>query len=81
LCFYTNDLPGDTQKIRSRDVRFRTERIKDLPRSGNERCDELATAAILELKQRFTKEQLAASLREFNAKMKAVAEVDLLPLG
>ena len=48
---------------------------------GNERCDELATAAILELKQRFTKEQLAASLREFNAKMKAVAEVDLLPLG
>jgi len=39
--------------------------------AGNERCDELATAAILELKQRCPPAHLAASLREFNARAKA----------
>ena len=48
--------------------------------AGNERCDELATAAITAVKQRHSKEQLAASLREFNASMKP-AMTDLLPLG
>ena len=48
--------------------------------AGNERCDVLATAAILTVKQSHSKEQLAASLREFNASMK-VAMTDLLPLG
>ena len=49
--------------------------------AGNERCDELATAAIAEVKQRHSKEQLAASLREFNASLKVAAEADLLPLS
>jgi ribonuclease HI len=48
--------------------------------AGNERCDELATAAILDVKKRFTKEQLQASLQEFKAGVKAAAEADLLPL-
>lgn len=48
--------------------------------AGNERCDELATAAIAQIKQRHTREQLQASLREFNAGVKAAAEADLLPL-
>jgi ribonuclease HI len=49
--------------------------------AGNERCDELATAAIAAVKQRHSKEQLVASLREFNASQKAAATTDLLPLG
>jgi ribonuclease HI len=47
---------------------------------GNERCDELATVAIAAIKQRHSKEQLAASLREFNESLKAAAQIDLLPL-
>jgi ribonuclease HI len=47
--------------------------------AGNERCDELATAAILELKQRFTKEQLAVSLREFNESVAAAAKAPAVP--
>ena len=49
--------------------------------AGNERCDELATAAIAALKQRHSKEQLAASLREFNESVKTAAATDLLPLS
>lgn len=49
--------------------------------AGNERCDELATAAIAAVKQRHSKEQLAARLREFNASQNAAAAADLLPLG
>ncbi|MDR3458690.1 MAG: ribonuclease HI [Verrucomicrobiae bacterium] len=49
--------------------------------AGNERCDELATAAIAAVKQKHSREQLAESLREFNASMKAAATVDWLPLG
>lgn len=49
--------------------------------AGNERCDELATAAIATVKQRHSKEQLVASLREFNASQKAAATTDLLPFG
>ncbi len=49
--------------------------------AGNERCDELATAAIAAVKQRHSRAQLAASLREFNASVKAAAEAGLLPLG
>jgi ribonuclease HI len=49
--------------------------------AGNERCDALATAAIADVKQRHSLEQLAASLREFNASLKAAAEIDLLPFG
>jgi len=49
--------------------------------AGNERCDQLATAAIAAVKQRHSKEQLAASLREFNASLKTAAQTDLLPLG
>lgn len=49
--------------------------------AGNELCDQLATAAIAAVKQRHSKEQLAASLREFNASQKAAAAADLLPLG
>ena len=49
--------------------------------AGNERCDALATAAITTVKQKFSREQLAASLREFNESVKAAASVDLLPLG
>ncbi|MEY2466764.1 MAG: ribonuclease, partial [Verrucomicrobiota bacterium] len=49
--------------------------------AGNERCDELATAAIAAVKQRHSKEQLAESLREFNASLKAASQIDLLPLG
>jgi ribonuclease HI len=48
--------------------------------AGNEWCDELATAAIAAVKQRYTKEQLAASLREFNEGVRAAASTDLLPL-
>lgn len=48
--------------------------------AGNERCDALATAAIAAVKQKFSREQLAASLREFNESQKAAASVDLLPL-
>jgi ribonuclease HI len=46
--------------------------------AGNERCDALATAAIAAVKQKFSREQLAASLREFNESQKAAAVVDLL---
>jgi ribonuclease HI len=49
--------------------------------AGNERCDELATVAIAAVKQRHSKEQLAESLREFNASLKVAAQIDLLPLG
>ena len=49
--------------------------------AGNERCDELATAAIATVKQLHTKEQLAASLREFNESVKAAAATGLLPLA
>jgi ribonuclease HI len=48
--------------------------------AGNERCDALATAAIAAVKQKFSREQLAASLREFNESQKAAAAVGLLPL-
>ena len=48
--------------------------------AGNERCDELATAAIAAVKQKHSKEQLAASLHEFNTRMKVAAAMDLLPL-
>ena len=48
--------------------------------AGNERCDQLATAAILDLKKRFTGEQLQASLRAFNAGVNAAAVTDPLPL-
>ena len=49
--------------------------------AGNERCDALATAAIVSVKQRHSKEQLAASLRAFNESAKPVAELGWLPLG
>jgi len=49
--------------------------------AGNERCDELATAAILAVKAKHSKEQLAASLREFNASLQVAATTGLLPLG
>lgn len=49
--------------------------------AGNERCDALATAAILAVKQEHSREQLAASLGEFNASVKAAANAGLLPLG
>lgn len=48
--------------------------------AGNERCDELAAAAIAVVKQKFSREQLAAALREFNESQKAAATVGLLPL-
>ena len=48
--------------------------------AGNERCDELANAAIATVKQRHSKEQLAASLHEFNESAKTAAPTDLLPL-
>jgi ribonuclease HI len=43
--------------------------------AGNERCDALATAAILDVKKRFAREQLKASLQEFNAGVTAAARV------
>lgn len=49
--------------------------------AGNERCDELATAAIAAVKQRHSKEQLAERLRVFNASQNAAAAADLLLLG
>ena len=49
--------------------------------AGNERCDELATAAIAAVKTNHTREQLAASLREFNESAKSAAGVGLLALG
>jgi ribonuclease HI len=49
--------------------------------AGNERCDALATAAIAAVKQRYSREQLAVALREFNESTKAAASVGLLPLG
>ncbi len=49
--------------------------------AGNERCDALATAAIAALKQRYSREQLAVALHEFNESTKAAAAVGLLPLG
>ena len=49
--------------------------------AGNERCDELATAAITAVKAAHSREQLAAHLREFNESVKAVAATGLLPLG
>jgi ribonuclease HI len=48
--------------------------------AGNERCDELATAAIAVVKQRYSKEQLAACLAEFNNSLEATATTELLPL-
>lgn len=48
--------------------------------AGNERCDELATAAILEEKRIHSRDQLKESLREFNAGLKAAEARDLLPL-
>ena len=48
--------------------------------AGNERCDELATAAILEVKRSYSREQLEGSLREFNASVKGSEEADLSPL-
>ena len=49
--------------------------------AGNERCDELATEAILALKKKYSREQLATCLREFNESQKATATAELLPLG
>ena len=49
--------------------------------AGNERCDELATAAILALKKKYSREQLATSLREFNESQKAPVAAEPLPLG
>jgi ribonuclease HI len=49
--------------------------------AGNERCDALATAAIAEIKQRYSREQLQASLHEFNAQVKVATTVDQLPLS
>ena len=46
--------------------------------AGNERCDTLATDAIIEVKKRFTREQLKTSLHEFNARVEAAAQVDSL---
>lgn len=46
--------------------------------AGNERCDALATAAIAAVKQKFSREQLAVSLREFNENQKAAGAVGLL---
>ena len=43
--------------------------------AGNERCDQLATAAILDVKKRFTREQLKASLHEFTAGVQSAARV------
>jgi len=48
--------------------------------AGNERCDELATAAIRELKQRCSRQQLAASLEAFKTSTKAAEAGGLLPL-
>ena len=48
--------------------------------AGNERCDELATSAITEIKQRYSREQLDASLRELNQSLKAAESSELLPL-
>jgi ribonuclease HI len=48
--------------------------------AGNERCDELATAAIRELKQRCSREQLAANLEAFKTDTKAAEADGLLPL-
>jgi ribonuclease HI len=48
--------------------------------AGNERCDELATAAIAAVKAKHSPEQLVASLREFNASQQTAATRDLLPL-
>jgi ribonuclease HI len=44
----------------------------------NERCDQLATAAIDDVKKRHTKEQLKNALREFNASLEAPQTDDLL---
>jgi len=41
---------------------------------------ELATAAIAAVKQGHSREQLAASLQEFNENVKAAANAGLLPL-
>ena len=41
---------------------------------GNERCDELATTAIAEVKRAYSREQLQVALGEFNASLKAAAE-------
>ncbi len=49
--------------------------------AGNERCDELATLAITEIKQRYSREQLKACLQEFNHRVKATEATDLLPLN
>ncbi len=48
--------------------------------AGNERCDELATAAIGELKQRHSRTELALSLQAFNARVKAAEAAGQLPL-
>ena len=47
--------------------------------AGNERCDELATAAILSLKKKYSCEQLAVCLRQFNESQTTPATAELLP--
>jgi len=46
--------------------------------AGNERCDELATKAIEEIRKRYTKAQLQACLMEFKEGERPATEVDLL---
>lgn len=48
--------------------------------AGNERCDVLATAAITAVKKNHTREQLAASLHEFNTGAKAATQLGQLSL-
>lgn len=49
--------------------------------AGNERCDALASAAIAAVKRQHSKEQLAASLREFSGGAPAAPSTGLLPIG
>ncbi len=48
--------------------------------AGNERCDALATAAIVTIKKSHSREQLATSLREFNTGAKAATQLGQLSL-
>ena len=48
--------------------------------AGNERCDVLATAAIAAVKINHSREQLAASLREFNTGVSATLKLGQLSL-
>ncbi len=54
--------------------------VKDI-KHNDQAAGPAAESAIAAVKQKFSREQLAASLSEFNESVKTAASFDLLPMG